>query len=75
MKRKVNWNIGSICRSFRPQKPLVFYNHTEAVGKISPLISDIFLILFPAKVPDRKKGLTPKRLIKKGTEHAWREKE
>jgi hypothetical protein len=74
MKRKVNWSEKPVCRSFRPQKPLVLYDHTEAVEKTSPLVFDIFLILFPAKVPGRKEGSTPKRLIKKGTGYAWREK-
>jgi hypothetical protein len=75
MKEKINWNKGPVCHPFRSQKPPVLYDHTEAVGKTSPLILDIFLISFPAKIPGRKKGPTPKRLIKKRTGHAWREKE
>jgi hypothetical protein len=74
MEERVNWNKGSVCRPFQLQKPLVFYNHTEAVGKTSPLIPNIFLISFPAKVPGRKKGPTPKGFIKKGTGYAWRKK-
>jgi hypothetical protein len=74
MEGRVNWSEEPVCRFFQPQKPLVFYDHTEAVGKTSPLVPDIFPIPFPAKVPGRKKGPTPKRLIKKGTGYAWREK-
>jgi hypothetical protein len=74
MEGKINWNKGPVCRFFRPQKPLVFYNHTKAVGKTSPLVPNIFLIPFSAKVPGRKKGPTPKRFIKKGTGYAWRKK-
>jgi hypothetical protein len=55
MKKKVNWSKKPVCRSFQPQKPLVFYDHTEAVGKTSPLVPDIFPIPFPAKVPGQKK--------------------
>jgi hypothetical protein len=74
MKGRVNWNKGPVCRSFRSQKPLILYNHTKAVGKTSPLVPNIFPILFPAKVPGRKKGPTLKRFIEKGTGYAWREK-
>jgi hypothetical protein len=52
----------------------ILYDHTEAVGKISPLVFDIFLIPFPAEIPGRKKDPTPKRFIKKATGYAWREK-
>jgi hypothetical protein len=75
MEERVNWSKKPVCRSFRPQKPLILYNHTEAVGKTSPLVLNIFPILFPAKVPSRKKGPTLKRFIKKETGYAWREKE
>jgi hypothetical protein len=74
MKGKINWSEGPVYRSFRSQKPSVLYDHTEAVGKTSPLVLDIFPIPFPAKIPGRKKGLTPKRFIKKGTGYAWRKK-
>jgi hypothetical protein len=74
MEKRINWNKRPVCRSFRPQKPLVLYDHTEAIGKTSPLVPDIFPILFPAKVPGQKEGLTPKRFIKKGIGYAWREK-
>jgi hypothetical protein len=74
MKGKINWSEGPVCRPFRPQKPSVLYDHTEAVGKTNPLIPNIFPIPFPAKIPGQKKGLTPKRFIKKGTGYAWREK-
>jgi hypothetical protein len=74
MEEKVNLSEGPVCRSFRPQKPSVLYDHTEAVGKTSPLVPNIFLIPFPAKVPGRKKDPTPKRFIKKETEYAWRER-
>jgi hypothetical protein len=70
MEKRVNWSKKPVYRSFRLQKPSVLYNHTEAVGKISPLIPNIFSIPFLAKVPGRKKGLTPKRFIKKETGHA-----
>jgi hypothetical protein len=71
---RINWNEEPVYRPFQLQKPLVFYDHTEAVGKISPLVSNIFLISFPAKVPGRKKGSTLKRFIKKRTGYAWRKK-
>jgi hypothetical protein len=74
MEGKVNWSEGPVCRPFRPQKPPVFYDHTEAVGKISPLVPDIFPISFLVKVPGRKKSPISKRFIKKGTGYAWRGK-
>jgi hypothetical protein len=74
MKGRINWSEGPVCRPFQPQKPSVFYDYTEAVEKINPLVPNIFPIPFLAKVPGRKKGLTPKRLIKKGTGYAWRKK-
>jgi hypothetical protein len=74
MKKRINWSKGPVCRSFRPQKPPVLYDHTEAVGKTSPLVPNIFPIPFPAKIPGQKKGPTPKRFIKKGTRHAWQGK-
>jgi hypothetical protein len=74
MKGRVNWSEEPVCRPFRPQKPLVLYDHTEVVGKTSPLVPDIFLIPFPAKIPGQKEGPTLKRLIKKGIGYVWREK-
>jgi hypothetical protein len=65
MKERTNWSKEPVCRPFQPQKPLILYNHTEAVGKTSPLVPNIFLISFLTKIPGQKKAQRPNALLKK----------
>jgi hypothetical protein len=65
MEGRVNWSKKPVCRPFRPQKPSVLYDHTEAVEKQVRWSLTFFQFRFQLKFRAGKKAQRPNALSKR----------